>query len=518
MKKNFLVIGGGVAGQFTGLAYKKQFPDSDVTIIYSKDIPIIGVGESGLVDLARFLFEMLEIDINSFYRQVTPLHKLGVSFRDWYKVGYTYNYAFDGYITTSLLGCDIAEFPIETKTFASTMMHKNMCPVSKEGWFFGGISSFQIENKKFVPFLENVALERDIKILNKEISFIKFTDDSQQQIDYIKYKNDDTEYRYDFYLDASGFNGVINNYKQNEFVNFKPWLPCDKAIVGQHELTETDPRHSYTISWRMSNGWMWQIDCPYRTGKGYVFDSTTQSIESATEEYIEKNKGRVKDPRVIDFKTGFYKKMFGRNFALVGNCQGFAEPLESTGFSMIISSIQEVINLQKVNDELELSEIKIKFLNSIIQEKWWEIVDFLTLHYKYNYDIDNTFWNFCNNELKMREGMENFIEFVKENNLMIQTEPYDIKPQVAKEFFPKSSMFTISDIYFHLISKNLTKPKKNKIDINKLVEFYKETCDRFYQDKELIEFHNKINFRDLYTIKTKHFQRLLFESGIKLKL
>ena len=40
------VIGGGTSGYFAAIALKKRFPELEVTLVESKSIPIIGVGEA----------------------------------------------------------------------------------------------------------------------------------------------------------------------------------------------------------------------------------------------------------------------------------------------------------------------------------------------------------------------------------------------------------------------------------------------------------------------------------------
>jgi len=43
---NFTIVGGGSAGWLSALYLNKLFPNDSVSLIESKDIPIIGVGEA----------------------------------------------------------------------------------------------------------------------------------------------------------------------------------------------------------------------------------------------------------------------------------------------------------------------------------------------------------------------------------------------------------------------------------------------------------------------------------------
>lgn len=61
--KKIIVLGGGTAGWLTALYLKKIFPDNDITLIESKEIGIIGVGEA---TTPNFVFFLQYLDINLF--------------------------------------------------------------------------------------------------------------------------------------------------------------------------------------------------------------------------------------------------------------------------------------------------------------------------------------------------------------------------------------------------------------------------------------------------------------------
>lgn len=109
------VIGGGTAGYFTALALKRRFPEMEITVVESSQVPIIGVGEATTTLMPPFLHGQLGIDIVDFYRALRPTWKLGIKF-DWglpgdyyfsYPFGETYPreaYAYNGDIANQSLG------------------------------------------------------------------------------------------------------------------------------------------------------------------------------------------------------------------------------------------------------------------------------------------------------------------------------------------------------------------------------------------------------------------------------
>ena len=60
--KQLLVLGGGTAGWLTALYLKKVFPFYTTTLIESKEIGIIGVGEATTPNIVTFL-KYLNIDV-----------------------------------------------------------------------------------------------------------------------------------------------------------------------------------------------------------------------------------------------------------------------------------------------------------------------------------------------------------------------------------------------------------------------------------------------------------------------
>ena len=72
MINRVIVLGGGSAGFLAALALKRKLPQLDVTVIRSKDIGIIGVGEGSTPGLTRFLHEYIYISTKKFFQVAEP--------------------------------------------------------------------------------------------------------------------------------------------------------------------------------------------------------------------------------------------------------------------------------------------------------------------------------------------------------------------------------------------------------------------------------------------------------------
>jgi tryptophan halogenase len=81
-----VIVGGGSAGWMTASTLIKEYPDRDITLIESPDVPKIGVGESTTVGFIAWL-SALEIDHEEFMKFTDAAYKLSIKFTDFYSLG-----------------------------------------------------------------------------------------------------------------------------------------------------------------------------------------------------------------------------------------------------------------------------------------------------------------------------------------------------------------------------------------------------------------------------------------------
>ena len=78
-----LVVGGGSAGWMTASTLIKAFPDKKITVIESKDVPTVGVGESTIGGI-RTWTRFIGLDESSFFTHTNASLKLSIKFTDFY--------------------------------------------------------------------------------------------------------------------------------------------------------------------------------------------------------------------------------------------------------------------------------------------------------------------------------------------------------------------------------------------------------------------------------------------------
>ena len=81
-----IIVGGGSAGWMTASTLESQFPNYDISLIESKNISTVGVGESTIAQITDWL-RLLKIEDNNFIKYVDGSYKLSIKFTDFYTKG-----------------------------------------------------------------------------------------------------------------------------------------------------------------------------------------------------------------------------------------------------------------------------------------------------------------------------------------------------------------------------------------------------------------------------------------------
>ena len=83
---NIVIVGGGTSGWMTATSLSQFFPEKNITVIESPDVPRIGVGESTLEHFT-FWLHTAGVDPKDLFRYCDATYKLSIKFNDFYKKG-----------------------------------------------------------------------------------------------------------------------------------------------------------------------------------------------------------------------------------------------------------------------------------------------------------------------------------------------------------------------------------------------------------------------------------------------
>lgn len=409
-----VILGGGTAALLTAVAFARHLPSIQIVLVRSTKMGIIGVGEGTIATIGRFLHDYLAIDPLRFHQQVHPSIKLGIQFLWGSEKPYHYSFApqfssanpVQGEFAHPLgdyCGAD-ARF---ANLAASLMYHGNVTTKSANGTPDPSPRfAYHIENRRFVKFLENWAKESGVKTVDAVVENVRVT---QKGVDAL-YLDSGEKLTGDLFLDCSGFRSELLGTALTEpFVSFQDALPCDRAVVGGWRRTD-EPYNAFTTAEAMESGWCWQIEHDEIINRGYVYASDFVSDDSAQLEFRNKNP-RLKETRVIHFRSGFYRRSWVKNVVAIGNAAGFVEPLEATAIGFMSTAIYQLVSFLKTSKH-RIAEVHRDLFNRHQERNWFQTRDFLALHYRVNNLSQSSFWDTCRSELPLG-GAQQILDYYK---------------------------------------------------------------------------------------------------------
>ena len=161
-----IVLGGGSAGWMTAATLINTFPKKEIVLIESPNTPIIGVGESTLGQINKWL-NLLNIKDKDFMPHTDASYKLSIRFEDFYEKG-------DGGF----------HYPFG-RTF------ENDLSWGKQNWFVKKYLNKKINNSDYANFINpNMALVNSNKLFKndkKELESFNFKNDTAYHFDAIKF-------------------------------------------------------------------------------------------------------------------------------------------------------------------------------------------------------------------------------------------------------------------------------------------------------------------------------------------
>ena len=416
MIQRILILGGGSAGFLAALALKTRIPQLSVTVLRSREIGIIGVGEGTTAAVPRHLHGYLGCDPGEFYRLAQPTWKLGIRFLWGPRPQFDYGFgqALDSHWTDlprpNGYYCDDEFRCVDLPT--SLMAHDKAFARQP-----GGIApdiqpwhGFHVENKKLVDALETVARAVGVEIIDGRVSAAERGPAGVAAV----VLDDGRRMDADFFVDASGFRSeLLGRFLEEPYVSYGGSLFCDRAVVGGWPRGAGEPILPYTTAETMDAGWCWRIDHEHFVNRGYVYCSSFISDEDAVAEFRRKNPKVPGDLRVVKFRSGRYRRGWVDNVVAVGNSCGFVEPLEATALMVVCAQSQTLVDFL-LHTGLKPTPTMRDLYNHMGAGMWDEIRDFLALHYKLNTRLETPFWRHCREDTDV-SSVAGLMEFYEQN-------------------------------------------------------------------------------------------------------
>ncbi len=324
---DIVIIGGGPGGATTGSLIKKYMPDLSVTIVERARFPRDHVGESQLPLISRILDEMgcwEKCEAANFPIKVGATYRWGNSDKLW-----DFNFV------------DPDQLNGQTRPGAYQGVRMN--------------TAWQVDRAVYDEILLNHAQEFGCDV-HQETQVVRVvqSDTDPDQIDHIVVRDQDGnehELRATHYIDASGNAAIIR--KSMQVALEQPATLQNVAFWDYWENAEwaveigVGGTRVQVLS--IGSGWLWFIPLgPTRTSIGFVCPAEfyKQSGKSPEEIYrwaieqeprvreLTKNatpRGEVEATKDWSFLA---ERLIGKNWMLVGECAGFADPILAGGMML----------------------------------------------------------------------------------------------------------------------------------------------------------------------------------------
>ena len=432
MKKieKIVIVGGGTSGWTTTLNVLRHTDNPKIINISSKEISVIGVGESTtgtMNDIIRSK-KNIEIDELDFLKQTNSTYKLGIFHKDWHTEGESFVSPLgDEFLNeTERPSIDYDYYRIYhiannnmkyEQTQGQLMLHNKLqflnVPYND---YYKPI--FDNQSGKIDFAFHHIAYHLDTFEVGDYLKKQVLKDDRVSHVDdIVTHVNRDKDglvtslvtksgqvIEGDLFIDCTGFFRLLIQ-EDNDFISWENNLLTNRAIAfptKDYKIT------NHTTAKARKYGWEWNIPLQHRMGRGYVFNDRMISVDQAIEE-VEKDYGKIDVVNDVKFTPGRMKKAWHKNVISAGLSNGFVEPLEATAIHMTIIQI-ELFLTKYYTDNLDFkNESQHINYNRTIGDTWDDIRDFINLHYV-NTRQDTDFWKMSSSEQRWSPRLKELLE------------------------------------------------------------------------------------------------------------
>ena len=416
MKTNkIIIVGGGSAGWMAAATLKSQFPNKNITVIESSNIPTVGVGESTL-GFINYWLDLLDIKDEDFMPHTDASYKLSIRFEDFYKKGDGgFHYPFGQVVENDKTGRKELWFdkkfqnPHLPVTDYANWLYPNMALVNNNVLFknedkeikdfdFKYHTAYHFDATKFGLWLKNnYCIPRGVNHILDDIITIEQNDDGIVSLN--------NTHKADMFIDCTGFKSMLlgQTLKEN-FNNYNHLLPNNKAWATRVPYKDKEKElQPYTNCTAIENGWVWNIPSWERIGTGYVYSDKYVSDEDALKEFKKHLDSKGSDYSNSEFKNikmrvGIHDRLFVKNVCAIGLSAGFIEPLESNGLLSVHEFLINLVKVMKRGDGDSISQWDRDNFNLACKTFFDNFTEFVSMHYALSHRDDTKYWRDVSNK------------------------------------------------------------------------------------------------------------------------
>jgi tryptophan halogenase len=437
--ESVVIVGGGSSGWMTAAALSKLCPHLEIALIESPNIKTVGVGESTLGHINKFL-HLLDLKDEDWMPACNATYKNSIRFtnfreNDGTHFEYPFGPNFDltdkphGLNTWSEISIIDPSYTPDTfagfynsNTFLATYnkQTRNENGVLRN-YNFQYDTAYHLDAELFGKYLkENIAIPNGVKHIYGDVTAFNARSASDRKFEYI-IVDDEYAISADLYIDCTGFKSLLlGEYQGVPFETFEKKLANDSAWACRLPYIDREKEmHNVTDCHALGNGWVWNIPLWNRIGTGYVYSSRFTTKEEAQQEFREhlakSDPKRAEEAEMfhIDIKHGKRTRAWVNNVVGVGLSYGFVEPLESTGLLTTHENIIKLVELLNRRDGY-VCRAEIDTFNFAVDKEVSEFADFVSMHYAFSMREDTPYWRWATQINEYNPDM--MCQFVNKNS------------------------------------------------------------------------------------------------------
>lgn len=424
--KRIAIVGGGNAGWLAanhlGVELSRD-PEIEITVIESKDIPVIGVGEA-TVPLIRNSVQSFGISEVDLLLHCDATFKTAIKFANWmstekYGKDNFYYHTFDAPFPN---GYDVNNYWLGNRedayysklSPAYYVAEWNRSPKRTDSPPFKGMVNYayHFDAAKFTTLLAGNAKKRfNVRHIYETVKEVILQDDGSVK----GFQYDSGSYEeFDFYVDCSGFSSLIfGKTLKVPFVSKNDIILTDTALALQVPTAPHEEIFPYTKATAHEAGWVWDIPLTTRRGTGFVYSSNHMSDDDALKGFSKYHGIDLEklNPHKIPMRAGYREKIWVKNCVSLGLANGFVEPLEST--SLFVTDFCAGMIAKKLPLNTEEMPLFAKLCNEIAMHIWERVFDFIQLHYCISDRRDTQFWRDVTDNVEISPLLKERLEMWK---------------------------------------------------------------------------------------------------------
>ena len=419
-----VIVGGGSAGWMSASTLISTFPEKQIIVIESPNIPTVGVGESTIGGIKNWC-NLIGLTDNDFMKYCDASYKLSIRFTNFYdKDSGSFHYPFGVPDTSGNVAqrndwyfkkFKYKETPLSdyADCMFSNMALVNQNKMSKDdhgklpGYIFDRDAAYHFDATKFGAWLRDYFCKpKGVQYIQAEVKNTILNDDG---IDYLILDNGE-KITADLFIDCTGFKSMLlAGAMQEPFNSYTDMLPNNSAWATRVPYTDKQKQLvTYTDCEAIQNGWVWTIPLWSRIGTGYVYSDQYVSDEDALEEFKShlKNKGIYREDleyKNLKMRVGIHKRIWVKNVCAIGLSAGFIEPLESSGLFTVHEFLLKLVRTLYRGRVSQWD--KDAFTASCI-DQFREFAEFVSLHYALSHRNDTEYWREVGKRVYCKELIE----------------------------------------------------------------------------------------------------------------